>query len=129
MGKPRARRIPAVEWVAGIGSLLIVLGTIGYLVLAARRSGSEVPELTVTVARVRESAGSFVVDVVVRNGSSRAAADVQLAGIPGARDGREAPPRARVDYVPGFSTREASLVFAVNPGNSAEVRIIGYSVP
>ena len=129
MGKPRQRNTPAVEWIAGIMGGLIVLGTIGYLVFAALEPESGGPELTVTVTEVRESAGSFVVEVEVRNSSRQAAADVHLAGMASSKEGRAAQPRARLDYVPGLSARSASLVFELNPGRAADVRVVGYSVP
>ncbi len=129
MGKPRQRKTPALEWIAGVMGVVIVLGTLGYLVFAALQPGSDAPELTVTVTGVRESAGSFVVDVEVRNRSRQAAADVHLAGMTAANEGHAAHPRARLDYVPGLSTRTASLIFDLNPGRDADVRVVGYSVP
>ncbi len=110
-------------------SLGIVLATIGFLMFEAFQPGPLEPALTVDVLQVRESAGSFVVDVEVKNASRGAAADVHLAGMSETRDGPGTRPQARVDYVPGFSSRRASLVFAFDPGNNAEVRIVGYSQP
>jgi uncharacterized protein (TIGR02588 family) len=123
MAKRRPRRIPPAEWMATLISLGIVLATIGFLMFEAFQPGPLEPALTVDVLQVRESAGSFVVDVEVKNASRGAAADVHLAGM------SETRPQARVDYVPGFSSRRASLVFAFDPGNNAEVRIVGYSQP
>jgi uncharacterized protein (TIGR02588 family) len=129
MAKRRQRDIPPLEWVAAIVSLVIVLGTIGYLLFEAFQPGSDAPTLTVTVVDVRQSVGSFAVDVEVHNGSRAAAADVHLAGFARSPDGREAHAQARVDYVPGFSKRSASLVFASDPGARPDVRIVGYSRP
>jgi uncharacterized protein (TIGR02588 family) len=83
----------------------------------------------VTVTGVRESAGSFVVDVEVRNSSRQAAADVHLTGMAASKDGPAALPHARLDYVPGLSRRTASLIFELNPGRDADVRVVGFSVP
>jgi uncharacterized protein (TIGR02588 family) len=130
MARRRPRQVPLVEWVAGLVSAVILLGTIGYLVYATLQPGSDEPILTVTVVQTRESDGSFVVDVEVRNRSRGAAADVHIAGRVRSVDSFEAHGEARVDYVPGFSTRRASLVFGVDPGgHGAVVRIVGYSRP
>jgi uncharacterized protein (TIGR02588 family) len=129
MARPRQRRIPLVEWVAGLVSAVIVAVTVGYLAYEAFQPNPGPPALVVTVVGTREAAGSWIVDVEIRNDSREAAADVHLAGSARASDGRDARPEARVDYVPGFSTRHASLVFAVDPGATPEVRVVGYTRP
>jgi uncharacterized protein (TIGR02588 family) len=129
MARRRQRQVPLVEWVVALVSAVIVLGTIGYLAYETFQPGSEEPLLTVTILQTREAGGSFIVGVEVRNLSRAAAADVHIAGRVRSTDGVEAQGQARVDYVPGLSTRQASLVFDVNPRGQALVRIIGYSKP
>jgi uncharacterized protein (TIGR02588 family) len=129
MARHRQRQVPLVERVAGLVSAAIVLGTIGYLLYATLQPGPDEPILAVTVVQTRESDGSFVVDVEVRNRGRGAAADVHIAGRVRSVDGPEAHGEARVDYVPGFSTRRASLVFGVDRGGHPVVRIVGYSRP
>src|SRR5687767_5064897 len=129
MATRRQRSIPRVEWAAGIVSLLIVLGTVGYLAYEGLVPGPDAPSLSVTVMRVRESDGSFVVDVAVRNSGRSAASDVHLAATARSPQADEARAQARLDYVPGLSTRHASFVFAFDPGKQAEVRVIGYAEP
>jgi uncharacterized protein (TIGR02588 family) len=129
MAKRRQREIPPLEWAAGLVSLVIVLGTIGYLVFEVFQPGPDAPTLTVTVVQVRQSGGSFAVDVQIENKSRGAAADVHVAGLARSADGRESHAEARVDYVAGFSRRSASLVFAFDPGDRLDVRVIGYSTP
>ena len=123
------RHIPAAEWIAGLIGSVIVLGTISFLAFEALREGNQEPALTISVLRVRESAGAFVADVEVRNASRGAASDVHLAGNGRDRDGRQIQAQARLDYVPGFSRRRASLVFEADPGSAPAVRIIGYARP
>ena len=129
MARRRQRPIPAAEWTATLIGAAIVLGTIGFLAFEAFRRGDRDPALTVSVVQVRESAGSFVVDVEVRNRSRVAAADVHLAGSPGTAGEPQTPAHARLDYIPGFSSRRASLVFDADPGRAPVVRIIGYARP
>jgi uncharacterized protein (TIGR02588 family) len=129
MSRTRRRQIPAAEWIASLISGVIVLGTIGFLAVEALRRDDQAPALTVSVVQVRKSAGSFVVDVDVRNLSRGAAADVHLAGSDVGSDGRYVQVQARLDYVPGFSTRRASLVFESDPGGAPAIRIVGYGMP
>jgi len=129
MARRNQRTLPPVEWITGLISAAIVLGTIGFLASEAVRQGDQEPALTVAVLDVHETTGSFVVDVEVRNGSRGAAAGVHLAGSATTGDGQQVQAQARLDYVPGFSTGRASLVFAADPGRAPTVRIVGYARP
>ena len=121
--------MPMAERVASALGAVIVLGTIGFLTVETIRRGDQEPALTVSVLQIRQGPEGFVVSVEVRNQSRGAAADVQVAGIEEARDTGRLQPVARLDYVPGFSSRRASLVFAVHPGSAPQVRILGYTRP
>ena len=129
MAKRRQRQIPPAEWIASLIGGAIVLGTIGFLAFEAFQRGDQEPALTVSVVQVRETAGSFVVDVEVHNRSRAAAADVHLAGSARTTDGGQVQAQAMLDYVPGFSSRRASLVFESDPGRAPAVRIAGYARP
>lgn len=129
MARRGQRQIPAAERIASLLGGAIVLTTICFLGFEAVQRDDEAPALTVSVIQVREMTGSFVVDVEVRNGSRSAAADVHLAGHDRSADGRQIQAQASVDYVPGFSSRRASLVFQSHPGSNPVIGIIGYSRP
>jgi uncharacterized protein (TIGR02588 family) len=121
--------MPLVEWVAGMISAAIVLGTLGYLGFEAFQPGPDEPRLTVTVLRTRESAGTFVVELEIRNNGRGAAAGVQIAGLARRTASGERRGQAVVDHVPGLSTRQASLVFDDDPGADLDVRVVGYAKP
>lgn len=129
MARRGQRQIPTAEWIASLLGGAILLATIGFLSFEAFQPGNEDPALTVAVIQVREVTGAFVVDVEVRNQSRSAAADVHLAGHDRTADGQRIQAQARVDYVPGFSSRRASLVFQSDPGRSPAIRIIGFARP
>jgi uncharacterized protein (TIGR02588 family) len=122
--------VPAIEWIGAAIGALIVLGTIGYLTYETVRSpGDERPRLSAIVTGVRPQDGWFAVDVEIRNGGRGAASDVHVAGGPAATDARQERPQASVDYVPGLSRREVTLLFRGDPGEHPDVQIIGYSRP
>jgi uncharacterized protein (TIGR02588 family) len=126
----RPRQVPLVEWVIGAVSAAIFVGTIGFLLYEVLQPGPDAPQLTVTVLRVHESNGSYVVDVSVRNSSRAAAADVHIAGVVPSQGGGSVRGEARIDYVPGLSTRRATLVFSgVDPGKDPPVQVVGYTRP
>jgi uncharacterized protein (TIGR02588 family) len=127
MATQRTRQIPSAERIASLAGLMVVVATIGFLGYEALRWGAQEPALSVMVVAVRESAGGFVVDVEVRNHSRAAAAEVNIAA---RRAGeREVQAQARIDYVPGFSSRRVSLIFESDPGRRPTVRVVGYSHP
>jgi uncharacterized protein (TIGR02588 family) len=128
MASRRQRQVPPVEWIASLIGGAIVLATVSFLAFETFRHGGQEPVLTVFVLQIREMSGSFVVDVEVRNSSRGAAADVHLAGSGAAAD-NQIQAQARIDYVPGFSRRRASLVFDSDPGRAPAVRIVGYARP
>ena len=120
--------MPAAEWIASLLGGVIVLATIGFLAFEVFQEINEEPALTVAVIQVREMSASFVVDVEVRNQSRSAAADVHLAGHD-RTTGQQVEAHARIDYVPGFSRRRASLVFQSDPGRTPVIRVTGYARP
>ena len=129
MARRTRRQIPTAEWVTGLIGAAIFLGTVGFLAFEALQQGDREAVLSVRVVRVRETNRSFIVDVEVRNEARGAAADVHLVGDVRTADGQQTQAYARLDYVPGFSTRGASLVFESDPGKAPSVRVIGYSRP
>ena len=129
MAKPKQRTLPPAEWIAGLISAAIVVGTIGFLAFEAARPGEQDPALRVVVLEVHARSGAFVVDVEVRNGSRGAAAGVHLVGSATAGGGQQLEAQATLDYVPGFSSARASLVFAADPGRAPTVQIVGYARP
>jgi uncharacterized protein (TIGR02588 family) len=129
MARRGQRTIPAAERIASLLGGAIVLTTICFLGYEAVQRGDEAPALTVSVIQVRAMTGYFVVDVEVRNESRSAAANVHLAGHDRTADDQQIQARTSVDYVPGFSSRRASLVFQSDPGGNPVIGITGYSRP
>jgi uncharacterized protein (TIGR02588 family) len=122
--------VPAIEWVTGVCGLAIVLGTIGFIAYEAFRGTPGEPRLEVAIETSRATASGFSVTVLVRNASRRAAADVVVEGILRSRDTGVQTSEVRLDYVPGLSTRRATLVFqAPAAENDVSVRIVGYTTP
>ena len=125
MGTRRRRKMPTAERIATLFGAAIVAATLGFLTFETFRRGEQEPVLSASVVHVRETPGGFVVDVDVRNESRGAAVDVHLSG----GDARQPQAQARVDYLPGFSSRRVTFVFDSNPGKAPIVRVTGYARP
>ena len=88
------------------------------------------PALRVTVAGTRSSPGGFAADVVVDNEAPQAAANVLVEGIARGPDGDEVRSDATLDYVPGLSSRRATLLFPAPFSRDAlRVRVRGFTIP
>ena len=130
MARSRKRSdVPAIEWITGGIALVIVLGTLGFIGYEAFRGGGNEPRLEVAIETSGRAPSGFSATVLVRNTTRRAAAEVLVEGVlrSGAGEQRS---EVRLDYVPGLSTRRATLVFERPPlDGGVAVRIVGYTTP
>lgn len=121
--------VPAIEWVTGLCGLTIVVGTLGFIGYEAFRNGPAEPHLEATVEATGRAGDGFSATVTVRNQSRQAAAEVLVEGVVRA-DGGDQRSEVRLDYVPGLSSRKATLVFPRPPAaGGVAVRIVGYTTP
>ena len=130
MAKPRRDAIPPLEWAAAALGLLVAIG----LVLIIAREGliaadDPVPQLIVEAGPPVASTHGHVVEIRVRNLSSRTAASVQVEGkLSGAGEAETS--SASIDYVPGHSEAKGGLMFTRDPATSQlDLRITGYENP
>lgn len=131
-GKPRPEeaRVARWEWlVAGIGALF-VLAVLGYLAWYRITHPDTPPKLVAEVASVSEDAGFYYVAVTARNDGRATAAAAILRGELMA-DGRIVEEsEAEIDYLPGHSRRQLTLIFTEDPAaHGLVLRFKGYSRP
>ena|SRR5688572_15037307 len=126
----RADAVPLLEWMAGGLAFIVVAGTLAFIGFETFRSERDGPDLRTEIGAVTQANGGHSVAVIVRNAGRRAAATVIVEGISGEDDGRGTRAEAQVDYVPGLSQAEATLIFPFPPDRaSLRVRVIGFTVP
>jgi uncharacterized protein (TIGR02588 family) len=130
MARARKRSdVPAIEWITGGIALVIVLGTLGFIGYEAFRGGVDEPRLEVAVETTGALPSGFSATVLVKNTTRRAAAEVLVEGMVRSGPGQQRS-EVRLDYVPGLSTRRATLVFQRPPADGrVAVRIVGYTTP
>jgi uncharacterized protein (TIGR02588 family) len=127
--RKRKDGVPTIEWVTGVIGLAIVVSTLGFIGYEAFVDGPTDPQLEVTIETTGRAGAGFSATVMVRNQSRQAAADVLVEGVIRSRDG-DLRSEVRLDYVPGLSSRRATLVFPRAPGeDGVAVRIVGYTTP
>ena len=117
---------PALEWVVGAVSAVLVSCLVLYLGYQAAFGDDRPAELLVSVEQVRHGDGTTTVKVAVSNRGDEAAAAVAVL----ATGADASPRRIELDYVASHATRRAAFVF---PGTVAvedvTVEIGGYAEP
>jgi uncharacterized protein (TIGR02588 family) len=122
--------IPVWEWIAGVVGLVLVVGTIGFLLYRAVTGGSSPPEVEISVEAITPIRSGYLVEVSVSNTGEGTAAELTLTGE--LRDGTEVVETSTVtlDYVPSQSSREAGLYFSEDPREfELSLRAEGYRAP
>lgn len=117
-----------LHWIAaGIGAV-VFFGVIAILVGYGVSEGGTPPVITVHSAPPMRVAEGYSVVVTVENVGGSTAAGIEIEGRAG--DGEGSMARARLDYLPPGSSREATLVFMHDPmEGDLRVRVLGYRAP
>lgn len=123
----------ATSWCEGLFAalgLLLVLGTVGYLVYRAVTTHVGPPEIRIEQRAITPLKNGFVVEVDVRNDGNRTAAALTVEGeldLPGSEKETS---DVSLDYVPGHSHRRAGLFFEHDPERyPLKLRAKGYQEP
>lgn len=127
---PERQPTTACEAVFAALGLILVLGTIGFLVYRGATSGTHPPEIRIVQRAVTPQQGGYVLEVDVRNTGDRTAAALTLEGeleLPG---GKKETSDVSLDYVPSNSHRRAGFFFEHDPQKYAvKLRAKGYQEP
>lgn len=118
------------EWLVAAVGLVLVVGTIGYMLYHAIAGGNAPPQIEVEVMSIEQSGEGFLVSFTATNQGDMAAADVVIEGQLRDDSGILETSAATFAYVPAGSTREGGLYFAQDPRQfRLEVRAKGFERP
>ena len=126
----RGERISLLEWLVALVGLVLVVGTIAFLVIDAVRGEGSPPRLEVRADSLTTLGGAgFLVHFTATNRGRETAADVSVVGELRDAAGVETS-RARLDYLPGRSDRRGGLLFRRAPhGTALRVWAEGFQEP
>lgn len=126
-------RVPqknALEWAVFVLSLVLVMGTLGYLIFSAVTYEKTSPTLSVSLAKPQSSASQFRVPVIISNDGDQTAKGVQIEVTLNENAPNEEKANFTVDYVPRHSKRTGAVVFKSDPRiGKLQARVLGYVDP
>lgn len=127
---PERQPTTVCEAVFAALGLLLVLGTVGFLIYRGATTGTRPPVIQIKQRAVKPQPGGYVLEVDVRNSGDRTAAALTLEGeleLPG---GEKETSDVTLDYVPSNSHRRAGFFFQHDPQKYAvKLRAKGYQEP
>lgn len=119
-----------LEWaVFGLG-LVLVLGTVGFLVWDAAAGGDAPPDLSVTLGAPEPRGQGWAVPVVVRNRGEETAEGAHVEVVLELPDGTREEAELALAFVPRGSERQGWVQFLHPPASGRLTgRVTGYETP
>jgi uncharacterized protein (TIGR02588 family) len=115
------------EWLSLVISLLLLSTVVGLIIFLWITPTDEDARFSVQRDQAQEVDGVFYLPVTVHNHGDSTASEVLLEGSLMV-DGQEQAPNTTLDFLPGHSDREATLIFSADPAQ-AEIRVVSYQKP
>lgn len=125
----RANQTPLLEWIIGLAGVVIVIGSVGFLIVQSLRAQPAHPRLDVHVVEIEPQPNGYLAVLRIANRGGATAQNAVVTGRLEAPDGPETS-EVTIDYVPANSFRRAGLFFRADPREyPLEVRAEGYQRP
>lgn len=129
MADPVRETTPLLEWGVGLLGLIMVLGTVGFLIYKGLESEAPYPDVEVRVVDIQAQRNGYLVAFEARNRGGETAQGVLVRGRLQTPNGVETS-EVRLDYVPAGSVRNGGLFFRDDPrGRPLAVHAEGYMQP
>lgn len=118
------------ERVVAVLGILLVCGSLGYLLFAAVNNGEGPPDVRVQQAAIAGSGGDYLVQFKASNEGGETAAQVRIVGSLSRNGQQIETSEVTLDYVPVHSERKGGLYFENDPrSGQLQLRASGYQRP
>jgi uncharacterized protein (TIGR02588 family) len=118
------------EWLIAALGLLLVAGTIGFMLHRALTGGDAPPQIRLEIASVEPVGSGYLVTFTATNQGDTVAADLQIAGTLGDGPTATETSTATIAYLPAGSSRAGGLYFTQDPRqHPLTLRATGYEQP
>ncbi len=120
----------ALEWLVFAVSLVLVFGTLGYLIFSAATYKKSPPVLLITLGKVQPAAAQFRVPITISNDGGQTAAGVQIEVTLNEGQPDEEKANFTSTYLPRHSQRDGAVLFKSDPRKGQlQARVLGYENP
>jgi uncharacterized protein (TIGR02588 family) len=127
MNKPQKNWL---EWVVFAVGLVLVAGTLAYLVYAGATTGSEPPSLEVRLGTPEQRTHNFIVPVTVINHGDKTAGGIKIEVVLETEGQEKARGELDIPFLPRRATREGWVAFEQDPRTAQlKARVLGYEEP
>lgn len=126
----KQKQIPFLEWLIAVIGLILVVGTIGFMLYEAFSSKNKPPDFAAKIERIDEINSGYLVIFKLANNGDQTASNVEIEGE--LKNGAETIETSgtTLDYVPSKSESKGGLFFKQSPKQfQLEIRAKGYSEP
>ena len=118
------------EWAVAALGLILVVGTIGFMLFRALTETGTPPTIEFSVGEIQPSGPGYLVTFTATNRGNEAAADLLVEGQLAGDDGSTETSSATLAYLPGGSHRQGGLFFVSDPrARPLVIRAKGYERP
>lgn len=123
-------KTPALEWLTAAFGLLLVVGTIGYLLFDAVTEKDSPPQVVVEAKEIIPVQNGYLVKFSVENKGDNHAAEVEIEGKLMDGEKEKESSSVGIGYAPSHSQRSGGMFFTENPREfKLELRALGYTEP
>lgn len=131
MSKTVSNQRPALEWIVGGLSSIVVCGIVLFLGYQALLGDARPPDLSVTIDRVEQVEDGSLIVVAISNRGDQAASDVGVEAIFGGSGPDQVTKEIRFDFVASRSVRRGAFVVKAPAVDARDVRLVihGYVEP
>lgn len=119
-----------LEWSVFAVSLVLVAGTVGYLIYEGVATGSAPPSIEVRLGTPEQRTHNFIVPVTVINNGDQTAAGLHIEVVMEIGGAEQARAELDLPFLPRHATREGWVTFDKDPRNAQlKARVLGYEKP
>lgn len=119
-----------LEWVVFAIGLVLVAGTLSYLIYAGATTGSEPPSLEVRLGTPQQRTHNFIVPVTVVNHGDKTAGAIKIEVVLESEGQEKARGELDIPFLPRRATREGWVAFEQDPRTAQlKARVLGYEEP